>query len=253
LKPASGSGKTGDRRRAFRGLALVFALTFLNLAGMLLTALGLNALGDWTAWQFVGLFGAVEVSSGLANVLTPNFWALPVVESETSHRTRVQLALETLLIPHWGGLARTAGGVVMLLAAGYHEGFGEASALILPFCLLFASLQLAVSALTARLGVAFPSYDVVQATLSWYRRIELPPVSLSASALQFVLSLITIPAISVLAPGAFYQPEIGPSHAGLAYLTGATLLAALAALAAWHDRLAWNAPPEQVQETEARV
>jgi hypothetical protein len=39
--PDSSSGK-----RAFRGLFLVFFITFLNLAGMALTAVGLNALGD---------------------------------------------------------------------------------------------------------------------------------------------------------------------------------------------------------------
>lgn len=246
--PDSSSGN-----RAFRGLFLVFFLTFLNLAGMTLTAIGLNALGEWTIWQFVGLFGVVEAASGLANVVTPNLWAMPVLEQETSNRTRTVLALETLRLAHWGGLARTLAGVVMIAAAGYHAGVGPASILLLPLVLCIAWLQVAISAVMARGGVAWHRYDVVKVTLDWYDRIEVPPISLSASALQFVLSLITIPAISVLQPGVLYQPELAPSTGSLGWLIGFTLLCTVVALLAWFPRISLHAPREQQQEAEARA
>lgn len=221
--------------------------------GLLLTAVGLNALGEWSQWQFVGLFGVVEMGSGIANVITPNLWAMPVVEQETSKRTQTVLALDTLLIPHWGGLARSVAGLAMIGAAGWHEGFGPATSLLVPLCLAIAALQLGLSALTARAGVALHKYDVVGVTLNWFKEIRVPPISLSASALQFVLNLITIPAMSVLSPGALYQPEIGPSVGGLNILTAVTIAAAAGGLLAWWGRIARRAPREQRVETEAQV
>ncbi len=239
--------------RAFRGLFLVFFITFLNLAGMGLTAVGLNALGEWTFWQFVGLFGVIEAASGLANVVTPNLWAMPVVEQETSARTKSVLAFEMLTLAHWGGLARTIAGIVMIAAAGQHEGFAAASLLLLPMILAIAVLQIGVSTVMARAGVAWHRYDVLQITLNWYKEIPVPPISLSASALQFVLSLVTLPAISILRPGVLYQPELAPALDGLLLLTGFTLLTVVAGLAAWYPRIAVRAPREQQREAEARA
>lgn len=239
--------------RAFRGLFLVFTLTFLNLVGITLTAVGLNAMGDWTIWQFIGLFGIVEAGSGLANVVTPNLWAMPVVEQETSHRTKSVLALDTLMMPHWGGLARTVAGVVMIGAAGYEAGIGVATPLLLPMILLVALVQVGLSALIARGGVTAHAYDVIQVTLNWYREIKVPPISLSASALQFCLSIITIPAISVMRPGAIYQPEIGPASATLFWLAVGTLVFCLAGFASWYPRIARHAPREQREEAEVHA
>jgi hypothetical protein len=246
--PDSSSGN-----RAFRGLFLVFALTFLNLAGMALTAIGLNALGEWTVWQFVGLFGVVEAASGLANVVTPNLWAMPVLEQETSARTKTVLALETLTLAHWGGIARCLAGAAMIVAAGQHEGISGQTILVLPLIAVIAWLEVALSALMARGGVAWHRYDVLQVTLNWYREIPVPPISLSASALQFVLSLITIPAISVLNPSVLYQPELAPSVSGLAYLVVFSIVATAVGLVAWYPRIALRAPREQQQEAEARA
>jgi hypothetical protein len=246
--PDSSSGN-----RAFRGLFLVFFITFLNLAGMTLTAIGLNALGDWTIWQFVGLFGVVEAASGIANIVTPNLWAMPVLEQETSNRTRTVLALETLKLAHWGGLARTLAGVVMIAVAGYHEGVSAQSALLLPLIVVVAWLEIVLSAVMARGGVAWHKYDVLKVTLDWYDRIEVPPISLSASALQFILSLVTIPAISVLAAGVLFQPELAPSAEGLLWLSAFTLVCTVVALATWFPRISVRAPREQQQEAEARA
>lgn len=248
-----GSGRKTANGRAFRGLFLVFVLTFLNLAGLTLTAIGLNALGDWSIWQFIGLFGLVEAGSGLANLITPNLWAMPVVEQETSNRTRTVLAVQTLALLHWGGLARTAAGAVMIVAAAYQSGV-HSSFVLLPAAIgLIAWLQVALSALLARAGVAWHDYDVVQMTFNWYRTFELPPISLSASALQFALSLITIPAITVLRPGVLYQPGMGIPSATVLLLALATLLTTVLALAAWYPRISLRAPAEQLQEAEARA
>lgn len=218
-----------------------------------LTAVGLNALGEWTLWQFVGLFGVIEAGSGLANVVTPNLWAMPVLEQETSARTKTVLALETLGLAHWGGLARTLAGIVMIAVAGQHEGFAATSVLLLPMILVIALLQIGLSAVIARGGVALHRYDVLQVTLNWYREIPVPPISLSASMLQFVLSLITLPAISILRPGVLYQPELAPASDAVIILTGVTLLTVIAGLAAWYPRIAVRAPREQQQEAEARA
>jgi hypothetical protein len=90
----------GDR--AFRGLAIVFVLSFISLIGVVVTATALGGLAPWTRWQFVGLFGILEIAAGLANVISPNLWRLPIAELNTSSRTRVQLAASTILLPHWG-------------------------------------------------------------------------------------------------------------------------------------------------------
>src|SRR4029450_1467504 len=78
--------------RPFRGLALVFLLTFVNLIGVIVTAAALGGLAPWSRWQFIGMFGVLEAASGLANVISPNIWRLPIAELHTSKRTDVQLA-----------------------------------------------------------------------------------------------------------------------------------------------------------------
>src|SRR6185503_1560402 len=50
------------RGRAFSGLALVFALSFVNLVGILVTATALGGIAPWTRWQFIGMFGVVELA-----------------------------------------------------------------------------------------------------------------------------------------------------------------------------------------------
>ena len=108
--------------RAFRGLALVFLLSFVNLVGVIFTAAALGGVEPWTGWQFVGAFGVIEAASGLANVISPNIWRLPVAELQTNERTDVKLAASALLLPHWGGLARFGAGLVCLALAAWQDG-----------------------------------------------------------------------------------------------------------------------------------
>src|SRR5688572_14169141 len=172
--------------RAFRGLVFVFLLSFLNLAGLVLTIAALGGLGAWSRWQFVGAFGVIEAASGLANIVSPNIWRLPVAELETSNRTDVKLAASALVLPHWGGLARCGAGGVCLALAAWYEGLGPASVGLVPFVLALGWSILAISAALARAGVAWPEVDVVQLVVRWGRREkESRPISIGAAVFQF--------------------------------------------------------------------
>jgi hypothetical protein len=250
-RPAVTEPPQQGRGRAFRGLALVFVLSFVNLLGVIVTAAALGGLEPWSRWQFIGMFGAIETASGLANVISPNIWRLPVAELQTSERTDLKLAASALLLPHWGGLARSAAGLVSLAIAAWHDGLGPASLALLPFLLALAWSILAVSAVLARVGVARPDRDVVQFVVRWGRREkELQPLSLGASAFQVVLAIVTIPAAKLLPPSVLYQPELGPSAPAL--LISLAVSAALLALvyALWAGRIELTAPPEQQREAE---
>ena len=171
-------GEKQGSGRAFRGLFLVFLLSFVNLVGLILTATALGGLAPWTRWQFIGLYGVIETASGLANIITPNVWRLPVAELQTNRRTEVKLAMSALLLPHWGGLVRCVAGLACLAIAAWQAGLGPASALLAPFVLLLAWSIVAVSAALARAGIARPEIDVLQFVVRWAgREKELTPLS----------------------------------------------------------------------------
>ena len=214
-----------------------------------MTALG--GLAPWTRWQFVGAFGVIEVASGLANVITPNIWRLPIAELETSRRTELKLTPSVVLLPHWGGLARWAAGVVCIGLAAWKTGLGPASVLLVPFVLLLAWSILAISAALARGGIARPDIDVVQLVVRWKSgEHELTPVSLGAAVFQFLLAIVTIPAVKLFSPSVLYQPEIGPSAGAL--LGALAISVALLGLVywLWSDRLEREAPRDQQREAE---
>jgi hypothetical protein len=242
-KPGSG--------RAFRGLALVFVLSFVNLVGVVLTATALGGLAPWSPWQFIGLYGVIETASGLANVLSPNIWRLPVAELQTTERTAVKLAASALLLPHWGGLARGGAGLVCLALAAWQEGLGAASFALVPLVLALGWSVLAISAALARAGVARPDLDVVQLVVRWGRREkEPPPISISASIFQFLLGITTIPAVKLLSPSVLYQPELGPSIDALLFSFAVSAPLGVLVYVLWHGRIELEAPPEQQREAE---
>jgi hypothetical protein len=230
---------------------LVFVLSFVNLIGLILTATALGGLAPWSRWQFVGFFGVVEVASGLANVISPNIWRLPIAELQTNRQTSVKLAMSALLLPHWGGLIRCGAGLVCISFAAWHSGLGPASALLPPFVLLLAWSIVAISAALARAGIARPDLDVAQVIVRWHKRErELTPVSLSAAILQFLLTVVTLPAVKILPPTVLYRPEIGPDP--LAFLLAVAVSAALLILVyvLWSDRIGFQAATEQQREAE---
>jgi hypothetical protein len=218
---------------------------------VILTATALGGLEPWSRWQFIGMYGVIEVASGLANVISPNIWRLPVAELQTSERTDVTLAASALLLPHWGGLVRAAAGLIWMGLAAWQEGLGPASAALVPFILALTWSILAISAVLARAGVARPDLDVVQFVVRWGRREkETPPISIGASAIQFLLSIMTIPAAKLLPPTVLYQPELAPSRDALlvALAVSAALLVPVYWL--WRGRIELQAPAEQQREAE---
>jgi hypothetical protein len=237
--------------RAFRGLFLVFVLSFLNLVGVILTVTALGGLAPWSRWQFIGLFGVIEAASGLANVISPNIWRLPVAELQTTERTDVKLAASTLLLPHWGGLARCGAGLVCLALAAWQEGVGPVSIALVPFVLVLAWLVLGISAGLARAGVARPDLDVVQLVVRWRRReTELTPISIGAACFQFLLSITTIPAVKLLPPSVLYQPELGASVEALVLSLAVSAALLVLVYVLWSGRMELDAPREQQREAE---
>jgi hypothetical protein len=248
------SGEHQGRGRAFRGLALTFSLSFVNLIGLILTVTALGGLGSWSRWQFVGAFGVIEAASGLANVVSPNIWRLPVTQLRMGGRTKARLAASTLRLPHWGGLARCAAGLVSLGAAAWREGLALASAGLVPLLLALACTILAISAALARAGVARPDIDVVQLVVRWRRRErESRPISIGAAVIQFLLGVSTIPAVKLLPPSVLYQPELTPSAPLLLVALG--VAAAILALnaAVWAGRIQATAPAAQQRDAEERA
>jgi hypothetical protein len=239
--------------RAFRGLVLVFVLSFVNLVGVLVTATAIGGIAPWSGWQFIGMFGVVEAASGLANVISPNIWRLPVAELQTSGRTKLKLAASALLLPHWGGLARAIAGSVCIALAAWQEGIAPGSILLLPFVLLLAWLVLAVSTVLARVGVAYPEFDVLRFSVCWGRREkELTPISIGASIFQFLLSVVTLPIVRFCSPSVLYQPAIGPSPSAFLVVLGISAGSVAVVYWAWSDRVAVDAPSEQQREAEAQ-
>jgi len=238
--------------RAVRGLLLGFTLSVLNLAGAFLVILALGGLGEWTRVQFIGLFGLMELATGLAFIVCPNIWRLPVAEANTSDHTPVRLAASTLLLPHWGAGAKALAGAVFLIAAAVHEGIGVATAGVLLLMLGVLAIVLCVSLVIARIGVARPDLDVFFITVRrpGHKGHDLPGISIGASVVQVLLNLGPYPAVKALAPSTLYRPELGPSATALVWCLGvAGVLAYLAALV-WHGRITLRAPHEQQREAE---
>jgi hypothetical protein len=98
-------------------------------------------------------------------------WRLPIAELNTSSRTRVQLAASTILLPHWGGLARAAGGLVLLVLVAFHASVSRASLALLPLIAAVTVSYVAASAVLARIGVARPNFErhPVRRVLGWPR------------------------------------------------------------------------------------
>jgi hypothetical protein len=243
--------RLASRRRAVSGLFLTFVLSFVNLVGIIFTLIALGGLEPWSRWQFIGAFGVLEAASGLANVISPNIWRLPVAQLQTSEQTQIELAGSAMLIPHWAALARFAAGALLMALAALQEGLGPASLALVPLILALAWLILAISAAFARVALIRPEFDVVQANVNWGGRLrEFPPVSLSAVVLQFLLSIATVPAAKLLDPTVLYQPELAPSLEALLAVLTASAISGLLVYLLWSGRVAGTAPAEQQREAE---
>jgi hypothetical protein len=230
----------------FRQLVVGVSLTVFNLLGALLTVAAIGGRGEWTIWQFVGLFGLLEGATGIAMILGPNAWQLPVRQAEAEDR-RVTLSLSSLLIPHWAPGVKTASGFALMLAAIVVEGVGPATLGAPLLVVAITTGSLALSVLVARFGVARPDLDVLGIIVRRPGRTdrELPGMSVGALCVQILLNILTIPAVKLFPPTFLYQPEFGPSLAALGWSWAVATAFSGLALLAWAGRLRWS-------ETSAR-
>jgi hypothetical protein len=239
--------------RAARALVATLVLSFANLVGAFVALSLLGGLEPWTDRQFVGLFGLIELSMGLAYLFAPNAWRLPVAEANTP-RTDISLAASTVLIPHWIAVAKAVGGALMLGYAAT-EGIGPET-VGLPIAVLFIAIGfLALSVAVARLGVARPDLDVFFVTVRrpGGKEYDLPGFTITGTSMQLLSNFGVFPAVELLEPSALYRLELGPSpELLLATGTAAALLCALAWLA-WRGRITMRAPKEQEREAEKEL
>ena len=236
----------------FRGLAIGLSLSVLNLVGLFLTLLLFGGIGEWSNMQFVGIFGVFEIGTGIAFIVAPNVWRMPVFEAETSDRTTIRLTASTLFIPHWAGGAKCIAGAVMVIAAFTTEGASFASLGILPFAFFVGVFTVAVSIAVARWGVAKPQFDVIHIVVKRPSRddIALPGMSLTAASLQIVLGTFTLPVIKLVSPGAYFGDAFAPTPTALAVSAAGALLSTLVALLVWRGRISMEAPREQQELAE---
>ena len=192
------------------------------------------------------------MGTGLAYIIGPNIWRLPVAEANTSDRTKIHLAATTLFLPHWAAGAKAAAGVVLVVLAAWNEGVTFASVGVILFALFVVATVIGLSLLFARFGVARPDLDVVFMEIRRPGRdtYALPGISLGAIAIQFLLNIGVFPAVKVLPPSVLYRSAIAPSVAVLATSAVITAASLGAALWVWRGRIAWRAPAEQQREQE---
>lgn len=241
--------------RWLRGLGLGLSLSLLNLAGAFLTLLLIGGLGEWTPARFVGLFGVLEIGTGIAFLFCPNVWRLPVVRAEAPD-TRVRLAAAAVFDPHWAGGVKALMGLGFVVYAGVVEGWGIASLLLAAFSVLVAGLTLLVSAAVAAFGVHFYRYDVVYFAVRRPGRdiAELPGLSLSAALLQIVLGALVLPAVKLMPPSTLFRGEVfAPSAPTLWIPTVAVLVFTAVVAGAWWGSFSWHASARQQRIAEERA
>lgn len=237
--------------RIFRGLVLGLALSAANLLGAFLTLLVLGGLGDWSGTQFIGLFGLLEIGTGVAFVFAPNAWHLPVVAAQTAG-SETRLTLSLLAIPHWAGGVKSFAGTLLLLFALRSEGANLASAGLLVEAVLILVLTVSASAALARWGVANVRHDVFQFILKRPGRDDqlFPGLSASALVLELLFNIGPFPLVKLLPPSVLYRPEMAPSLPFLGWTALAAGASVAAALIAWRGRFALRSPRRQQQLAE---
>lgn len=237
--------------RIFRGLVLGLTLSAVNLLGAFLTLLVLGGLGDWSGAQFVGLFGLLEVGTGIAFVFAPNAWRLPVVAAQTAG-SETRLTLSLLAIPHWAGGVKSFAGALLLLFALAREGATPSSAGLLVEAALILVLCVASSAAVARWGVANVRHDVFQFVLKRPGRDDrlFPGLSASALVLELLFNIGPFPLVKLLPPSVLYRPQMAPSLLLLAWTAVLAAGSVTAALVAWRGRFALRSPRRQQQIAE---
>jgi hypothetical protein len=212
------------------------------LSGAFLAFAMLGGLGEWSNWQFIGFFGCLELGVGLASIVGPNIWQLPVQQANKARGSALRLTAAALLTPQWEAVAKVLAGLAMVGAAGRTEGFSTASLTVIPGVILVAAAVLALSLVVARCGVARPDVDVVSFVVrrpghpDW----EVPALSLGGVVIQVVTQFGLFPLVELAPPSILYHPWLAPSEDLLLsiLLVAAGLVATASVL--WRARFDWR-------------
>lgn len=245
------------RTRVFGGLVLSFALSLLNLAGAFLALTMLGGLDPWSRSQFVGLFGLLEVGFGLAFIVCPNIWLLPVAEAR-AREDRGEPFIVTpgaLLAPRPGAAAKIAAGATMVAVAAASEGVGTGT---LTVALVAAAIGLAftgLSLLVARVGVARPDLDVlfVSVRSPGRKARSLPGLSLGAVVVQLVANVGVFPLVKSTDPDILYGETMRASLVLLGVSIGVALAAVTPAVAVWRGRVTLAASDRRAQQIDTEL
>jgi hypothetical protein len=229
---------TKSRRGAPWRLCLIYVLALANFAGILVTANALGSSAAWTTSQFAGLYGWIETSTGLGNVYAWNFWQISQNAERMHGRARFDIVR---FKPHWQGLARGLAGITLMLWAAVENGVRPASLWFLPYTFLLVATLFCISALFARVSIAWPELDIIRLRAHWRNRDhDLPPLSIATSVLQLWLTVLALPLVGVLAPGALFQPRFAPATT-VGLVTGGLALAMIVLFSAvWRGEAVRN-------------
>lgn len=241
-----------SRMRPLQGLVVGLSLSVLNLIGAFVFLASLGGTGEWGRAQFLGLFGLLEIATGIISVFGPNMWRLPVAQAQTSPRTEVKVAISTLAIPHWAASAKCVAGLIMVGIASLLEGMSPNSLYLVPVILSLAIAVGCVTLIAVRFGVARPDFDVWALTIhrAGHPDRPLPAFSVTALAILVLINVGIFPAVRLLPPSVLFRPEFAPSVDLLLSTVGVAALLTLICIPVWWGRFAFRAPPEQ--QTEAQ-
>src|SRR5581483_3344172 len=112
------------RKRFLRGLVAGILIALVDIVGVFLGVYLSGGLGDWSNWEFAGIFGLFEIITGIAFIIGPNIWRLPVIEASTTEQVPVRLAVSTVFIAHWTAGLKIIVGLALLFGALTQTGAG---------------------------------------------------------------------------------------------------------------------------------
>lgn len=237
--------REGRRGKSLWRLSLAtYCLSLFNFGAVYLCALSLGGTDGWTASQFAGLYGWVDMSTGLGNVYAWNFWQISQKAERMHGRARFDA---TTFRPKWESFARAFAGLTLMAWAVYAAGIGAATLWFLPDTLLLIVALFCLSGILARMSIAWPDIDIIHLHIRWLgKEFDLPPLSIATSFLQLWLTVAALPIVAAVSRDVLYRPEIAPSTAAGILCATVALVAFAGFMACWRGEAIRNV--EQVVE-----
>ncbi len=237
---------SAERAKRPRKLVLTFIASLINFSGLLLTLEAFGARRLWTELQFAGLFGLIEIATGMANLYGANFWF--IFDEVPAGGRSFRLPLRELSF-HRDGLVRMAAGGVLLAISAAAAGVTSQSLMLVPAVLLLAVAMFGLSGAFARISLTWPTQDIVKLTAEWHGQVrDITPLSISSSFLQLWWTLLALPVVAVLPHKELFHPEIWPSPHLIGVLIGFAVVCLGLFIATWHGRLGWRSAASQPVE-----